>query len=187
MAGPGIRAFEIARQLAERFDVTLSVPFETDLPAQRFPVVVSDPADHASLTELAGRYDAVFAQRLPLHAMSQLARTSVTRVYDLYAPISIEMVASLAAEPGHLPDTQLVRWESMTMDVVLQTGSSFVCASETQRDYWLGRLEAAGRLTLEAYSAGSLVAGADRSRPVRRPFGAAEARQRPERCHRRDL
>ena len=115
--------------------------------------MVSDPADHASLTELAGRYDAVFAQRLPLHAMSQLARTSVTRVYDLYAPISIEMVASLAAEPGHLPDTQLVRWESMTMDVVLQTGSSFVCASETQRDYWLGRLEAAGRLTLEAYSA----------------------------------
>ena len=74
-------------------------------------------------------------------------------MYDLYAPISIEMVASLAAEPGHLPDTQLVRWESMTMDVVLQTGSSFVCASETQRDYWLGRLEAAGRLTLEAYSA----------------------------------
>jgi glycosyltransferase involved in cell wall biosynthesis len=154
MAGPGIRAFEIARRLAERFDVTLSVPFATDLPAQRFPVVVSDPADHASLTELVSSgFDAVFAQRLPLQAMSRLAGTSVTRVYDLYAPISIEMVASLAAEPGHVPDTQLVRGESMAMDAVLETGSSFVCASETQRDYWLGRLEAAGRLTLEAYSA----------------------------------
>ena len=53
---------------------------ETDLPAQRFPVVVSDPADHASLTELAGRYDAVFAQRLPLHAMSASADERDTRV-----------------------------------------------------------------------------------------------------------
>jgi hypothetical protein len=154
MAGPGIRAYELARRLAARFDVTLSVPFATDLPPQSFPVVVSDLADHTALTDLVSSgFDAVFAQRLPLHTMTRLAGTSLTRVYDLYAPISIEMLASLAAERGHVPDAQLVRWESMAMDAVLETGSSFVCASETQRDYWLGRLEAAGRLTPGAYAA----------------------------------
>jgi len=151
MAGPGIRSFELARRLAERFSVTLSIPFESDLAEQPFPVVVTPPSDEGALTALALRSDAVFAQRLPLATMLRLARTGITRVYDLYAPIPIELLASLAVEAGSGPDRELLVGEQLMTDTILRTGSSFVCASDVQRDYWLGRLDAVGRLDPRAY------------------------------------
>ena len=152
MVGPGIRAFELARRLVDRFDVTLAVPRPTDLGPPGMQTVVVPAADHAGLTRLAcSGFDVVLAQRLPLPTALRLARTGVTRVYDLYAPMSIELLASLAAAPGRLPDHELVRDEELTTGVMLESGSAFLCANETQRDYWLGRLEAAGRLTPAAY------------------------------------
>ena len=151
MAGPGIRSYEIARRLSERFRVTLAIPFESDLDEQSFRVVVAPLADDGGITALALDSDAVFAQRLPLTTMARLARTSITRVYDLYAPVSIELLASLAVEAGSAPDRELVLGERIVTDTILRTGSSFVCASETQRDFWLGRLDALGRLDPETY------------------------------------
>jgi glycosyltransferase involved in cell wall biosynthesis len=152
MAGPGIRSYELARRLTRRFAVTLAVPFETDVQADGFALTVVSPQEEVELTTLASGFDAVLAQRLPLLTMIRLARTCITRVYDLYAPVSIELLASLAAEPGQAPSRELVEEEAITSRLVLQSGSAFVCASETQRDYWLGRLEAVGRLDADAYA-----------------------------------
>ena len=151
MAGPGIRSLEIARRLSTSFRVTLAIPFESDLDEQSFRVVVAPLADDGAITALALESDAVFAQRLPLTTMARLARTSITRVYDLYAPIPIELIASLAVEAGSAPDRELLDGERIVTDTILRTGSSFVCASETQRDFWLGRLDALGRLDPETY------------------------------------
>ena len=176
MAGPGIRSYELARRLARRFAVTLVVPYETDLPAHDFGIAVISPAEDGALTALASSgFDAVFAQRLPLTTMAHLARSRITRVYDLYAPISIELLASLAAEPGYAPPRELVRRELITGTTLLQTGSSFVCASEGQRDYWLGRLEGVGRLGPAVYAADPSL----RSLIDVVPFGVPTERPRP--------
>ena len=45
MAGPGIRSYRFATALAEDFDVTLVVPFETDLADDRIKIVHENPWD----------------------------------------------------------------------------------------------------------------------------------------------
>ncbi|MEO5575638.1 MAG: hypothetical protein ABIR67_07150, partial [Gaiellaceae bacterium] len=57
MAGPGIRAHRFAVELARDFDVTLVVPFETDLVDERIEVVHDNPWDPAGMSARVREYD----------------------------------------------------------------------------------------------------------------------------------
>ena len=99
-------------------------------------------------------------------------------MFDLYAPALVETAAHLAedrkdgTEPG-------VRYEDVLAMTRLQlaVGDAFLCASDRQRDHWLGALSVLGRLSPETYagdpSLGSLVAvvpfGLDRAKPAGGP------------------
>jgi glycosyltransferase involved in cell wall biosynthesis len=153
MAGPGIRYLNFARELRSEGDVTLIVPFETDLEPDGFELVVADVWDPALMTPLTAGADVVVAQRLPVPTMRKLARTRARRIYDLYAPLHIE---NLALDALQGPDRQPV--ESAVLNrladtVVLRTGDAFVCASETQRDLWLGALLQSGRIGHDRFAA----------------------------------
>ena len=74
MAGPGIRSYHFAVELARDFDVTLVVPFETDLADEPFEVVHDNPWDPARMSALVRGYDVVVTQRLPVPTMRALAR-----------------------------------------------------------------------------------------------------------------
>ena len=63
-------------------------------------------------------------------------------------------------------------------------GDFFFCASERQRDYWIGMLAGAGRVTSAAYRADPDLRQLDRRRPVRHPRRAAAA-HRARRARRR--
>jgi glycosyltransferase involved in cell wall biosynthesis len=145
MAGPGIRYLWFARELARHgHDVTLVVPFETDLAESGFEVLVDNPWHSRRMTKLAERHDAVVAQRLPVPTMLALARSPTRAVYDLYAPLTIEHAALMRAAGGRADAaTEL---NQLTMRVALETGDAFICASERQRDLWLGALAALGRV-----------------------------------------
>ena len=45
MAGPGIRSYHFARELSQRFDVTLAAPAQPDLDVPGVRVVVAPPRD----------------------------------------------------------------------------------------------------------------------------------------------
>jgi glycosyltransferase involved in cell wall biosynthesis len=150
MAGPGIRYLWFARELARRgHEVTLVVPFETDLRETGFDVVVDNPWHARRMTALARRNDAVVAQRLPVPTMLALAGSATRVVYDLYAPIATEGVAA-TVRSGRRPDAEF-RLNRLTYGVALETGDAFVCASERQRDLWLGALAALGRVGPDRY------------------------------------
>jgi hypothetical protein len=147
MAGPGIRSLWFARELARRgHAVTLAVPFGTDLRERGLDVVVDNPWHARRMTELARAHDAVVAQRLPLPTMLALARSRTRAVYDLYAPVTIEDAALRRARDGAAEAL-----DHLTMRVALETGDAFVCASERQRDLWLGALAAVGRVEPARY------------------------------------
>ena len=55
MAGPGIRAHRFAVELARDFDVTLVVPFETDLVEERVEIVHDNPWDPARMSSARPR------------------------------------------------------------------------------------------------------------------------------------
>src|SRR5919112_762481 len=79
MAGPGIRYFHFALELARRFDVTLLVPNDCDLRPPGITIRRSAGMSLRALTRLAGEFDAVVAQDLSPRLMWRVAR-SRTRV-----------------------------------------------------------------------------------------------------------
>jgi glycosyltransferase involved in cell wall biosynthesis len=151
MAGPGIRAHRFAVELARDFDVTLVVPFETDLVEERVEVVHDNPWDPARMSALVRGYDLVVAQRLPVPTMRALARSSTRTIYDLYAPLTLEQLALDVREPATAYRGVMARLNNLTQAVALGTGDAFVCASEKQRDFWLGALTSVGRLDHDVY------------------------------------
>ena len=96
-------------------------------------------------------------------------------MFDLYAPALVEAAAHMAEDRknGIAPG---VRYEDVLAMTRLQlaVGDGFLCASDRQRDHWLGALSVLGRVSPETYardpSLGSLVAvvpfGLDRAKPV---------------------
>ncbi|MBA2385066.1 MAG: glycosyltransferase family 4 protein, partial [Actinobacteria bacterium] len=151
MAGPGIRAHRFAVELARDFDVTLVVPFQTDLAEERVEMVHDNPWDPARMSALVRGYDLVVAQRLPVPTMRTLANTQTRTIYDLYAPLTLEQLALDAREVPTSYRGVMARLNNLTQEVALATGDAFVCASEQQRDFWLGALTSAGRLDHELY------------------------------------
>lgn len=146
MAGPGIRYHRLATELARRFEVTLVAPGD-GLPDTPYTFVRG--ASQGSTA--AHRADVVVAQSLPLGLLRSLRRHGTRLVLDLYAPALVEGAARLAHESA--PDS--VRYEEVvaTTRVALQLGDAFLCASERQRDHWLGALAVLGRVTPREYAA----------------------------------
>ena len=151
MAGPGIRYLNFARELGHEGDVTLVVPFETDLEPSGFDLVVANVWDPHAIEALAAGADCVVAQRLPVPTMRKLARTRTRRIYDLYAPLHIENLALDAQQGDERQPAEALELNRLTQEVALRTGDAFVCASETQRDLWLGALLQAGRIDHERF------------------------------------
>ncbi len=78
---------------------------------------------------------------LPMHALVRLPflrRAKIPLVFDLYDPFLFELMAA-GAEDDELQAHLALQ------NQVLRRGDFFLCASERQRDYWLGELETNGR------------------------------------------
>ena len=154
MAGPAIRALNLARQLHARgATVTLATP--------RAPEGLWDELDGLEVAtfgtpsgrafrRLAAAHDVVVSQPQRVDVLSALAASGARLVFDLYVPSFVERIAQLGTEPG---DDQLKRRllerDRLEYATALQLGDAFICASERQRDHWLGALGQAGRLDLD--------------------------------------
>ena len=174
MAGPGIRYLNFARELRDDGDVTLVVPFETDLEPDGFELVVADVWDPGAIGPLVADADCVVAQRLPVPTMRTLARTRTRRIYDLYAPLHIENLALDARQGAERQPREAAALNRLADAVVLRTGDAFVCASETAARSLARRTAAGGARRPRALRRRPVAARADRRRAVRHPAGAAE-------------
>ncbi len=151
MAGPGIRSHRFAVELASRFDVTLSVPYATDLEPTGFELVVENPYSSQAMTRLARRFDVVLSQRLPFPTLRALAGSRTRMVFDLYAPWTVENLAFDQGRTLTRAERAYFGLNVVAQEAVLRYGDAFICASERQRDLWLGALLALGRLDHSAY------------------------------------
>jgi len=152
MAGPGIRYLNFARELRAEGDVTLVVPFETDLEPDGFALVVANAGDAVAMAPVTAGADCVVAQRLPVRTMRALARTRTRRIYDLYAPGHFEILALDTHEGAERQPASALELNVLIQTVALKTGDAFVCASEIQRDLWLGALSQIRRIDHEGYA-----------------------------------
>ena len=157
MSGPGIRAFELARALEPYGEVTLAATDPEDGTPSRSEVgVVFRQQDPRALRPHIMRADVILSQP-PWPMVAAWCRRSAARlVYDLYDPEPLEMLAHREAGGGTGArsarlDRILIRlWETLTLDRVLDAlhdGHHFVCASEKQRDLWVGTMMSERLLT----------------------------------------
>lgn len=146
MAGPGIRMSELARVLAREHTVTLATPQPADL----LPSGVNNHAyrwtDAASLAGAIENADLIIANGFVLEGHPELAQSSKPLVLDLYDPTALEHLELLRDAPlaerqaRNTGDVRLLARQ-------LAAGDCFLCATERQRDLYLGALLLQGRLT----------------------------------------
>jgi glycosyltransferase involved in cell wall biosynthesis len=149
MAGPGIRCWEICSQLANAHAVTLATPFEADVAPAGFSVVTGPRRPAPTYYE---GYDAVLTQRVLPQLAEGKRRYRFRLIVDLYDPVLLENLEQLSGRPIGVRNLLVERLRRDLL-LALRTGDQFVCASEVQRDMWIGSLTAAGRITPSAYTA----------------------------------
>lgn len=152
MAGPGIRYWEMARVLAQHHAVTLLAPRPIDLPASSFVVGDYQWGVAASLAKALADADAVVVNDHVLAGHPELSHIRQPLAIDLYDPILLENL-ELFREAGEArrvaqnqEDVELLRRQ-------LGGGDFYLCATERQRDLYLGALMVAGRITPAATDA----------------------------------
>src|SRR5262249_55717476 len=100
MAGPGIRAYELSRELQRAgHEVRLAVPVSTDLDPQPFEIVTYDSQRANDLREAAIGRDVVVVSCGVLPHSPVLRRLVPHLVVDLNDPFHLEQLASGAADP----------------------------------------------------------------------------------------
>jgi glycosyltransferase involved in cell wall biosynthesis len=133
MAGPAIRVLELARVLAGHCDVTVAAPPPSDPEVVPGQYLEAGFADFEPLLEALRAHDVVVAQQFPPQLLRYAARLPVRYVADLYNPLMIEVLeaASSGGEAAARRTWRLMLGQCAVADLVL-------CASEKQRDLWLG-------------------------------------------------
>lgn len=135
MAGPGIRYFHLAQVLAREFSVILAVPEKMDIPTD-FPVLIYTSETAESLTVAIENAQVVLVPAVQVARIPALENTRAFIVIDGYDPF--------VAETLHLGSDILGLQRILARAYLV--GDFFLCASERQRDWWLGILEAYGRI-----------------------------------------
>jgi hypothetical protein len=167
MAGPAIRAFELARALAATCDVTLAAPAPSTVPGLRH--VPAGMADVESLVAAARKHDVVVAQELPPVALERLAG-GPRLVADLYNPIVVEVLAGVASKPPRAQRRIHGRIVARTL-ALCAAADLVICANERQRDLWIGGMALGGLIGPAEYARDPAL----RSLVAVVPFGLPEA------------
>ena len=152
MAGPGIRSWEMAKVLAQHQPVTLAVPNDDPLRGDGFEVVGYGSTLGRGLRKLAADHDVLVVQGFVLHLFPFLGEIGKTIVVDLYDPFTLENLHVYSHDPiGERLNTHEAHLG--VLNAQIQAGDFFMCASEKQRDYWLGMLSANNRINPPQYDA----------------------------------
>lgn len=148
MAGPAIRAWNFAEQLAHRHHVELVTLATCD----RFhPLFGVRQVDRDALVELERWMDVLVFQGGLLKIHPFLASTDKPIVADVYDPFHLENLEPTSGHSDVSSRTSNVMHLTRVLNDQLCRADFFLCASERQRDFWLGSLSALGRITPAGY------------------------------------
>ncbi len=156
MAGLGIRYWEMAHALQAHAFVTIahggrpSQGADTESPAETVRTVAYRPHAPQPLRALIADADTVVTHpQWPL-VTRWLRRSRARVVFDLYCPETLETLELLADRPAPIR-RQLTATTVDRLHACLRSGHHFMCASETQRDLWLGTMLALRLIGPELY------------------------------------
>lgn len=150
MPGPAIRAWHLSLELAAAgHEVVL---LGTLGATRRHPAMtVESTDDPARIAERLEWCDAVFATTSVAARYPFVAASAKPLCIDMYIPTHLENLEPSGAPAGSPEHVAAVGHQVRVLNADLRTGDFFVCASERQRDFWLGAMGALGRLNPATY------------------------------------
>lgn len=150
MAGPGIRYWEFARLLGEKFSVTLAAPQVGPISAEGVRCLPFEENDSRLLRQAAENADVTIVGGFLLRAFPFLLTLDCPLVVDAYIPYPLEVLELNSQYPI---EDQISGYADALLALNLQfmAGDFFLCASERQRDLWLGLMLAQGRISPLTY------------------------------------
>ncbi|MBN1639710.1 MAG: glycosyltransferase [Anaerolineae bacterium] len=143
MAGPGIRYYQLARVLSAECAVSLAVPRASTVESAPFEIMRYESLADRRIVAAVRQTGAVLAPALTVGDSDLLASCPAPLIVDGYDPVLAETL-SLGG------DVVRQRW---VLARAYRAGDFFICASERQRDWWLGTLEAFGRVNAHTHAA----------------------------------
>jgi len=175
MAGPAIRAWAMADALAAEHDVELVTTGTCTITNPRFSIRSVGLADMRGLERWC---DVFIFQGLILSTFRWLIDSDKILIADIYNPFHLEQLEQ-AKDQGAEGRARTVSDCTTALNDQLSRGDFFLCASDKQRDFWLGQLSAVGRINPKNYDAdetmGSLIAVAPFGVPDKPPVHTRQA------------
>jgi glycosyltransferase involved in cell wall biosynthesis len=155
MAGPGIRHWEFARVLSQYFTVTLAIPPFIQQERLLTPPFEADIVQCKSASELyvlAKRADVIITLGIVIFVYPTLLNFNKPLVLDIYVPTLLENVQIHSGMTVPLHEKLFFNEKQRNfINTQLRAADFMICASEKQRDYWLGLLSALGRINPYTY------------------------------------
>ncbi|WP_348786822.1 glycosyltransferase [Leifsonia sp. NPDC080035] len=150
LAGPAIRAWNIAEALSAEHSVTLvSLAGVGDVTAP-FDLVHVRPGDDRAMKPLEEWADVIVFQGLAMALFESISSSSKIIVADIYDPMHLEQLE----QARQLPEAQWKRQVADATEVLneqLARADFFLCASERQKHFYLGQLAGLGRVNPATY------------------------------------
>jgi glycosyltransferase involved in cell wall biosynthesis len=156
LAGPAIRAWNLGLQLSSRHEVTLAGTAGATRRHTDMRVIATD--DRGELRRLMEECDAVFAPTSVITRYRFFEHSDKPLCIDMYIPTHLENLEKAGAA-GPDAHRAAVRHQVDVLNADLRRGDFFLCASERQRDFWLGALGSLGRINPETYGQDPTLAG----------------------------
>ena len=147
MAGPAIRSWEFATQLSKKYTIVVLSPNQSKLKSKNF--ILKKFSNKVLKSEMV---DANFIiSQIVNKEIIQLAQKNNTRIIlDAYDPISLEAL--------EIHRDKKIKHRILLNNLIVQeqsfsflTADSIICASEKQRDFWLGVLSSMNKIDPESY------------------------------------
>ncbi len=157
MAGPGIRAWEMARELGRHFKLALAIPdysfsssensFFNHLPFDFYRYSLTDSR---LLKDLASGSKIIIIQGYILSKFPFLKAVSRHLIVDLYVPFVLENLFHHQERGLNLDDRRSIHLHDLRVfNEQVRWGDHFLCATPRQRDLLVGALLSLNRITPE--------------------------------------
>ncbi|MEE8325093.1 MAG: glycosyltransferase family 4 protein [Candidatus Humimicrobiaceae bacterium] len=145
MAGPGIRFYEFSKILSKFANVTLHTPNKIDIEVEGIKTRSYNPKNYSSLERSLENADMILIQGHILYYFPFLKNFTGKIIVDLYNPFNLESL-EMFRDKDITERLRIDRNNNNIIKLQLAIGDFFICASEKQRDYWIGMLGAMGRI-----------------------------------------
>lgn len=149
MAGPAIRVWNFAQILSQYMEVVLAVPNKVNLPEQNFKVVQFE--DDNQLKGIIEQADIILSGGMAFAKYRSIKDSGKYLIIDIYDPYNLATLAEYSSEPIK-KRLEIHKSIHNIFNEQFYYGDFFICASERQRDFWLGMLAALNRVNPYSYN-----------------------------------